>query len=202
MQEFFKTDQFLDCILFSLLFGPKGRRSWLPLQGISIEDEPDGSLLIVQNLQSDDAGLIECVAVNSVGKAIASSQLTVICPPRFLLPGLGNNGGPLVYEFLKDELVRIKFDYEAVPAPQARVVKGGQVEGQNDLPPGCEVSCREGVVVFRVEAVSEEHVGLYRIKLENELGTAVLEFQLKVPKTKTTFVNRRYPAILHFLFKK
>jgi hypothetical protein len=46
--------------------------------------------------------------------------------------------------------------------------------------------------------VSEEHMGLYRIKLENELGTAVLEFQLKVHKTKTTFVNRRYPAILHF----
>jgi hypothetical protein len=167
------------------------------LQGISIEDEPDGSLLIVQNLQSDDAGLIECVAVNSVGKAVASSQLTVICPPRFLLPGVGNNGGgPLVYEFLKDELVRIKFDYEAVPTPQVSAVKGGQLEGQNDLPPGCEVSCREGgVVVFRVENVSEEHVGLYRIKLENELGTAVLDFQLKVQKTKTTFVNRRYKKI-------
>ncbi len=45
------------------------------MQGIDIEEEPDGSLLTVNNLQIEDDGIIECIAVNSVGKAIASTRL-------------------------------------------------------------------------------------------------------------------------------
>ena len=78
-------------------------------EGIEIEEETDGSTLTVHNLQLEDQvfkmdfyfygflvhilffesmkphrqGLIQCVAVNHVGKAVASTELCVFCVPRF-----------------------------------------------------------------------------------------------------------------------
>ena len=136
------------------------------LQGISIVEEPDGSLLTVQNLQPDDEGLIECVAVNSVGKAVAASRLTAASQP---------------YCFLKDEMVRLKFDFEAQPPPAiVQLIKdgvGSVVGGGGD---GVEVSCRDGVVIFRVDNIAERHAGKYQLRLENDFGAASLEFLIQV----------------------
>ena len=150
------------------LFCPRG-------QGISIVEEPDGSLLTVQNLQPDDEGLIECVAVNSVGKAVAASRLTVICPPAFLTPAAGQPP----YCFLKDEMVRLKFDFEAQPPPVAvQLIKDGVGNvGGGD---GVEVSCRDSTVIFRVDNIAERHAGKYQLRLENDFGAASMEFLIQV----------------------
>ena len=52
-------------------------------EGIEIQDEPDGSLLTVHNLQVEDEGVIQCIAVNQVGKAIASTALCIVALPKF-----------------------------------------------------------------------------------------------------------------------
>jgi Immunoglobulin I-set domain len=143
-------------------------------QGITIVEEPDGSLLTVQNLQPDDEGLIECVAVNSVGKAVAASRLTVICPPRFLQTTTD-------YSFLKEELVRLKFDFEASPAPHGLcLTKEGVGRVGCGVGDGIEVTCRDSVVVVRVDNVAERHAGKYVMELENDYGTASLEFRIQV----------------------
>ena len=60
---------------------------------------------------------------------------------------------------------------------QVAITKDGHLFG-GDM---CEVvSCRDSVVVFRVDNVTEQHAGNYQLHLQNQLGAAILEFTIKV----------------------
>ena len=47
------------------------------------DDDNDGNQDYDDDDDYDDQGLIQCVAVNHVGKAVASTELCVFCVPRF-----------------------------------------------------------------------------------------------------------------------
>jgi hypothetical protein len=83
--------------------------------------------------------------------------------------------------------VRLKFEYEAQPAPHAVLLTKDSGQKDDGGGNGIDVSCREGVVVVRVDNVAERHAGAYQLQLINECGVANLEFRIEV---KPTCANR------------
>jgi hypothetical protein len=90
----------------------------------------------------------------------------------------------LEYCFLKEELARLKFDFEASPPPHSLCLTKEGVGivgcGGGDGSDGIEVSCRDNVVIVRVDNVTERHAGKYILDIENEYGAASLEFKIQV----------------------
>jgi hypothetical protein len=142
-------------------------------QGIDIEDEPDGSLLTVNNLQIEDDGIIECIAVNSVGKAIASTRLLVISPPKFKTSNI-----PLQFSFRNDDMIRLKFPLMCQPEPQLVLFKNSQPVPDGD--DHCLAVLRDSNVLLKIDSAQESDSGLYRIVADNGYGSADLELNIVV----------------------
>jgi len=140
-------------------------------QGIDISNEPDGSMLTVHNLQLDDEGLIECVAVNHVGKATASTVLHVNTPPNF-----HTNNIPLKFSFRHDDMIRLKFPIEAQPAPDVTLLKNGDPVDSSH----CQALYRDNTLLVKIDSSQECDTGLYHVEATNEFGVASLDFNLTV----------------------
>jgi len=140
-------------------------------QGIDIDNEPDGSLLTVHNLQLEDQGVIECVAVNHVGKATATTALNVNVPPNF-----HTNNIPKKFCFRHDDMIRLKFPIEAQPIPELNLIKNGQLLRDSH----CQAFYRDRTVVIKVDSCQESDTGNYRVEAVNTFGTALLDFDLTV----------------------
>lgn len=142
-------------------------------EGIDIQEEPDGSLLTVHNLQLDDEGVIQCVAVNHVGKATASTALSIVAVPKFSRV----SDQPLHYTFRAEEMVRLKFPLLAQPAPLLTLLK----DGSTCLATGAaEAALRQDGVLFRIESAAPDHVGHYTVIADNGHGEDRVEFGLEV----------------------
>jgi len=144
--------------------------------GIDIIEENDGSLLTVHNLQCEDEGVIQCVAVNHVGKAVASTNLRVVATPQFTSSNTTSH--PLHFTFHAEELVRLKFPFIAQPSPEIQVHK-------NSLPVApqlgkCEVSSRDEQVIFKIGNASLEDSGYYTIIADNGYGQDEINYMLDI----------------------
>ena len=141
-------------------------------EGIDIQEEPDGSVLTVHNLQADDNGVIQCIAVNPVGKAIASTNLVVVALPKFKRTGTD----ALQFTFRAEEMIRLKFPFVSCPPAELTLLRGGTRVPVEEA----EVGVREDHVLFRVETARLEHTGQYTILADNGEGEDRLEFYLDV----------------------
>ena len=142
-------------------------------EGIDIMDEPDGSLLTVHNLQMDDEGVIQCIAVNQVGKAIASTTLSIVALPRFKRTATA----PLQFTFRNDEMVRLKFPFQSQPPAEFSLLKSGvSVAESHDA----DVSLIDDDVLFRIESASLAHSGQYSIIADNGHGEDRIDFHIDV----------------------
>ena len=145
-------------------------------EGIDIQEEPDGSVLTVHNLQADDNGVIQCIAVNPVGKAIASTNLAVVALPKFKRTGGATD--LLQFTFRAEEMIRLKFPFVSHPPAELSLVRGDR-RGQEEVEEA-EVGVREDHVLFRVETARAGHSGHYTILADNGEGEDRLEFYLDV----------------------
>ena len=145
-------------------------------EGIDIQEEPDGSVLTVHNLQADDNGVIQCIAVNPVGKAVASTNLIVVALPKFKRTGTD----PLQFTFRAEEMIRLKFPFVSHPPAELRLVRGEDRRGPGGLEETPQVGVREDHVLFRVETAAAGHSGHYTILADNGEGEDRLEFYLDV----------------------
>jgi len=143
-------------------------------EGIEIEEETDGSTLTVHNLQLEDQGLIQCVAVNHVGKAVASTELCVFCVPRFAIQGTSATPGQ--FTFRAEEMVRLKFPIVASPAPLVQLLRN-----TSPLPASeGDVCFRDGAVIVRMGQAKVEHTGEYKLTADNGHGTDEVNFIIDV----------------------
>jgi len=143
-------------------------------EGIEIEEETDGSTLTVHNLQLEDQGLIQCVAVNHVGKAVASTELCVFCVPRFAIQGTSTTPGQ--FTFRAEEMVRLKFPILASPAPHVQLLRN-----TNPLPASeGEVCYRDGAVIVRMGQAKVDHTGEYKLVADNGHGKDEVNFIIDV----------------------
>jgi len=143
-------------------------------EGIEIEEETDGSTLTVHNLQLEDQGLIQCVAVNHVGKAVASTELCVFCVPRFAIQGTSTSPGQ--FTFRAEEMVRLKFPILASPAPHVQLLRN-----TSPLPASeGDVCFRDGAVIVRMGQAKVEHTGEYKLTADNGHGKDEVNFIIDV----------------------
>jgi len=142
-------------------------------EGIDIQDEPDGSLLTVHNLQVDDEGVIQCIAVNQVGKAVASTNLTIVALPKFKR----TSTAPLQFTFRAEEMIRLKFPFVSNPPSEFTLMKGGKSVADSHE---ADVSVRDEDVLFRIESARMDHSGRYSILADNGNGEDRIDFDLDV----------------------
>lgn len=142
-------------------------------EGIDIEDEADGSLLTVHNLQCEDEGNIQCIAVNQVGKAIASTQLSILALPKFTR----TSTAPLQFTFRAEEMIRLKFPFTSQPPSEFQIIKGDK--RLNEVNDG-EVVVRDEVLLFKIEAADMKHSGHYTIIADNGHGEDRIEFDMDI----------------------
>jgi len=150
-------------------------------QGIDIEEEPDGSLLTVHNLQLDDDGIIECVAVNHVGKATATTRLQVICAPKFQTLNI-----PLQFSFRNEDMIRLKFPMEVQPEPLLTLLKDDIHQSENAH---CQTLFRDNNVILKIDSAQEKDTGSYKIDADNGFGKTSVQFSISVevpPLTPST----------------
>ena len=141
-------------------------------EGIDIMDEPDGSLLTVHNLHPEDEGVIQCIAVNQVGKAIASTNLSIVALPKFKR----TSTAPLQFTFRADEMIRLKFPFVSNPPAEFQLMKGGRMLKSESV----DVSVIEDDVLFRIESATMENSGHYTIVADNGHGEDRIEFDLDI----------------------
>ena len=141
-------------------------------EGIDIQEEPDGSLLTVHNLQLEDDGIIQCIAVNHVGKAIASTSLCVISLPKFKL----SSQGPLQFSFRADEMIRLKFPFTSQPPSDFQILKNESYISKEEV----DATIREDNVIFKIECANPDHAGDYTIMADNDYGKAEVSFTIDI----------------------
>lgn len=117
--------------------------------------------------------MIQCVAVNHVGKATASTALSIVAVPKFSRV----SDQPLHYTFRAEEMVRLKFPLLAQPAPLLTLLKDGSTCLANGA---AEAALRQDGVLFRIESAAPDHVGHYTVIADNGHGEDRLEFGLEV----------------------
>ncbi|XP_023325298.1 titin isoform X2 [Eurytemora carolleeae] len=140
-------------------------------QGIDIESEPDGSTLTVHNLQLEDDGVIECIAVNHVGKAISSTRLCVVCPPKFKTGNI-----PSQFTFRVEDMIRLKLPIEAQPDPLLTLLKDEIVQDNFH----CRAILRDNNVIVKINSAKETDSGEYRIEADNGMAIASFSFSINV----------------------
>jgi len=140
-------------------------------EGVEIQEETDGSVLTVHNIQMEDQGVIQCVAVNHVGKAVATTLLTVVCLPQF-----SKSSSPLQFTFRAEEIIRLKFPIKVNPEPELKILKNNipllEREGQ--------IFFRDGAVIVKMDAARVEHTGSYTVVADNGHGKDQVTFILDV----------------------
>jgi len=141
-------------------------------EGIDIQEEPDGSLLTVHNLQLEDDGIIQCIAVNHVGKAIASTSLCVISLPKFKL----SSKGPLQFSFRADEMIRLKFPFTSQPPSDFQILKNESYISKEEV----DATIREDNVIFKIECANPGHAGDYTIMADNDYGKDEVSFTIDI----------------------
>ena len=141
-------------------------------EGIDIQEEPDGSVLTVHNLQLEDEGVIQCTAVNHVGKAVASTNLCIISLPKFKQ----TSNIPLQFSFRVDEMIRLKFPFKSQPPSDFHVLKNEVYVSKQEV----DAALREENVMFKIDSAKPESAGEYTIVAENDFGKAEIRFEIDV----------------------
>jgi len=141
-------------------------------EGIDIQEEPDGSLLTVHNLQLDDDGVIQCIAVNHVGKAVASTSLCIVSLPKFKK----TSDIPLHFTFRADEMIRLKFPFISQPHADLQILKNDNYLRKCDA----EATVREENMIFKIDCAKPEDAGEYRITADNEYGKDEISFTIDI----------------------
>lgn len=141
-------------------------------EGIDIQEEPDGSLLTVHNLQLDDDGVIQCIAVNHVGKAVASTSLCIISIPKFKQA----SSPPLQFSFRADEMIRLKFPFNSQPPADLQILKNETYISKMEA----DATIREENVMFKIDCAKPENAGEYTIIADNDYGKAEIHFTIDI----------------------
>lgn len=79
-------------------------------------------MLIINDLQGDDADEYSCRASNSLGSRSTKAQLSIRSKPRIFIPPRYHGG----YEAQKGEQIEVKIPFKAFPAPHSRWTKNGE----------------------------------------------------------------------------
>jgi len=140
--------------------------------GIIIEEEPDGSVLTIHNLQLDDDGVIQCTAVNHVGKAVASTNLLIISLPKFKQ----TSNIPLQFSFRVDEMIRLKFPFTSQPPSDFHILKNEAYVSEQEA----DATIRDENLMFKIDSAKTENAAEYTIIAENDFGKAEISFTIDI----------------------
>ncbi|KAK9737087.1 Laminin EGF domain [Popillia japonica] len=128
-------------------------------------------LLTISNIKIEDEGIYTCSASNELGKAVASTTINVIVPPRIVL----SHSTPLLIQQGHDVILECRAEGHPTPTVQWH---RQLASGQPDI-----LSIARSAVSFaklEIASVQTSDEGLYTCRASNEAGSHEEYLQLQV----------------------
>ncbi|KAK0400071.1 hypothetical protein QR680_003339 [Steinernema hermaphroditum] len=143
----------------------KGTRELVDTSKYTILTKGDKQVLIINDLQPEDADEYTCRATNTVGSRSTRAQLQIREKPRVFVPPRYHGG----YEVNKGETIELKIPFKSFPLPRARWMKDGEkIESGGKY----SMNIDDRQATLTITNATREDFGQYRLVIENEVGTA------------------------------
>lgn len=141
--------------------------------------------LVIDKVQSNHAGLLECRASNNYETLSMTWELVVINQPRFTR--LGWSGHPREYQFKHGDCLNLQIPVDNVGSGQEWFTKvwlerldRQKMTKESDLADRVQLSIAHGWVQIVVDRMGLYDTGLYRLWIENQAGNDCIDLFLKV----------------------
>lgn len=154
--------------------------------GVHITEMEFGNELRIENLNIHDAGIFRCSAINTIGKCVAETEVTIGAKPEFLYPPVD----PV--KFREEEMVRLKFQVVAIPQPEIQVKFGGKKDSSSaaflseseleeaQFGGGAILKLKDDHIMFQINSAQREHEGAWTVRAENSFGVTEMTWILEL----------------------
>uniref|UniRef100_F1KQB5 non-specific serine/threonine protein kinase n=1 Tax=Ascaris suum TaxID=6253 RepID=F1KQB5_ASCSU len=142
----------------------RGLRELADTPKYTILSKGNTQVLIINDLQGDDADEYSCRASNSLGSRSTKAQLSIRSKPRIFIPPRYHGG----YEAQKGEQIEVKIPFKAFPAPHSRWTKNGEPITDSDK---YTITTDDKYATLRIANAVREDLGQYRVVVENDVGS-------------------------------
>nr|AZI15635.1 UNC-22 [Auanema rhodensis] len=141
----------------------RGCKELVDTKKYTILNKGDTQVLIVNDLNSEDADEYTCRATNSSGTKSTRAQLQLKSKPRVFIPPKYHGG----YEAQKGETIELKVPYKAFPSGESRWYKDDEkIENGGRY----SITTDDKFATLTIRDASREDYAQYRVVVENSVG--------------------------------
>lgn len=141
----------------------RGVKELVDTSRFTILSKGDVQVLMVNHINSEDAGEYTCRATNKFGTKSTRAQLLLKQKPRVFVPPRYHGG----HEAQKNETIELKIPYKAFPRAESRWMKDGEkIESGGRY----TVTTDDKFATLTITGATREDYGNYRVTVENSVG--------------------------------